>query len=57
MGLSRGVHGEDTRWHWQQQLQNVWQSSGGASVFQHIIEGGPLGICRPPEPVQYLSYF
>ena len=34
-----------TRWHWQQQLQNVWQGAGGAAVMQHIIEEmyGELG--------------
>ena len=36
---ARSATAGQTRWHWQQQLQNVWTSSGGASVFQHIIEG------------------
>ena len=27
-------HGDETLWHYQQQLQNVWQGLGGAAVFQ-----------------------
>jgi len=48
MGSTSGGHGV-TQWHWHQQLQNVWQSSGGASVFQHIIEGMYMELSGDPD--------
>ena len=38
-----------TRWHWQQQLQNVWQGAGGAAVMQHIIEGMYMELSGDPD--------
>jgi hypothetical protein len=49
MGSSPSGDGKQTHWHWHQQLQNVWQSSGGASVFQHIIEGMYMELSGDPD--------
>jgi hypothetical protein len=38
-----------TRWHWQQQLQNVWQGAGGAAVMQHIIEEMYMELSGDPD--------
>jgi hypothetical protein len=35
-----------SKWHWHQQLQNVWKGAGGAAVFQHIIEEGGCPLYR-----------
>lgn len=35
-----------TKWHWHQQLQNVWKGAAGAAVFQHIIGTVSLVYCN-----------
>ena len=42
-GLPKG-----SRWHWQQQLQNVWKGSGGSTIMQHIIEGMYMELSGDP---------
>ena len=43
-----GSSAGQSRWHWQQQLQNVWQGHGDAAVFQHIIEGMYMELSGDP---------